>query len=456
MGELFKKRLPGYITLLLFILIWSGFIYFLVSIFSKKENMEWRPDTSDNEKLERTKNRGTAISVLLTTSSIIQALLLNNGASSIPLLLFYGFFTAATLGYLGDQGFGTDDGFSMPAIAEEVNSSKPKGLLKVGASLRYIFGKLRSNEFWRYLITVFLDMFISMPIQSVIVEVSQNIINLLKISTSVGLGFGPLTFLVNQIIKQFDNILQSFVGFITFLAYTNDTRFMWAYPGKDIDRNKLISTPTIKLATSISAVIYLVANISKTSNKSNVFQIGIPLVDSLGRKLMFVLVAITLLTIGSSDYFPFMNPEKEVQYDIVPNGDGDHKKNSFWDKGIKQTKCNPETKTYEEFKEIKFNVYKNYEIDKFRDYDKWLSGLIIFSIILIFGIAIPFFPTKWIYDSDNFSNASLFKFIIVMSICLGIISLLAFLSAMGPSTEEMRIANKKKVDITESTGNACE
>lgn len=456
MYELFKKRLPGYIVILIFVIIWSLFVYFIVDIFKKKENMEWRPDSTDNEKLDRTKNRGTAISVLLTTSSIIQAILLNNGASSVPLLLFYGFFTAATLGYLGDQGFGTDDGFSMPSVAEEVNSSKPKGLLKVGASLRYIFGKLRSNEFWRYLITVFLDMFISMPIQSVIVDVSQNMISALKISTSIGLGFGPLTFLVNQIIKQFDNILQSFVGFITFLAYTNDTRFMWAYPGKDIDRNKLISTTTIKLATSISAVIYLVANISKTTNDSNLFQVGIPLVDNLGRKLMFVLIAISLLTIGSSNIFPFMNPDTEVQYDIIPNGNGDYKRNSFWDKGIKKTGCNPETKSYEEFKEIKFNVYKNYEIDKFSDYDKWLSGLIIFAIILILGVAIPFLPTKWIYDIKDYKNASLFKFIVILIICLGIISLLAFLSAMGPSTEEMRVANDKKVGNKESISDNCD
>ena len=32
------------------------------------------------------------------------------------------------------------------------------------------------------------------------------------------------------ICNNFDNILQSIVGFGTFTAYTNDTRFNWAYP----------------------------------------------------------------------------------------------------------------------------------------------------------------------------------------------------------------------------------
>ena len=322
----FKQRAPGYLAIIIMIAIWVSFITYIVKIMKDDKNKGWRPDSTDNEKLDRTRNRGTAISMLLTASSLIQAMLLNGGASSVSLLLFYGFFTAATFGYLGDQGFGTDDGYSMPAIAGDIDSKKPKKLVKIGASLRYMFGKLRSPEFWRYLITVFLDMFISMPIQSVIVDVSAPMINALKSSVHVGLGLAPLTFIVKQIIKQFDNILQSFVAFITFLAYTNDTRFMWAYPGKDIEPSKLISTPTIKLATSIAAVVYLIANISKSASKNNLFQVGLPLVDRLSRKLMFVMGAILLLTLGSSDYFPFMNPEKEVQYNIVPNKDGDYRK----------------------------------------------------------------------------------------------------------------------------------
>ena len=81
-------------------------------------------------------------------SAIIQMILKSSGANESALLNMYGFIFAAVLGYMGDQLFGTDDGYS---------------LWKKSASsgMKFTLGSLVTSKFMRYLITVFLDMFIS-------------------------------------------------------------------------------------------------------------------------------------------------------------------------------------------------------------------------------------------------------------------------------------------------------
>ena len=52
-------------------------------------------------------------------------------------------------------------------------------------------------------------------------------------------------------------ILQSIVGFITFQAYTNQTRFNWAYPDPSKPRELRIPPGTIMISTAIAGVVYL-------------------------------------------------------------------------------------------------------------------------------------------------------------------------------------------------------
>ena len=247
-------------------------------------------------------------------SSLIQAILKFFGASPTMLLLLYGFFMASVLGFMGDQGYGTDEGFSLRDIGKKVNDKSIEGL---GAQLKYIFGTLTSSSFWRFIITVFLDMFISSPIQSVIVAVFNPHIELLK-NTIPSLP-KILGSLLNIVIINFDNVLQSFVAFITFLAYANDTRFRWAYPGSDVNPNLLISTSVIKISTAIAGVIYLIANISADFNiiDGATMKVGTSLVDRLDRKMWFVLIMIGLLTLGSLNNDSFLN-KKNNRYDIKP------------------------------------------------------------------------------------------------------------------------------------------
>eukprot|EP01083_Nonionella_stella_P213122 768914_1 len=56
---------------------------------------------------------------------------------------------------------------------------------------------------------------------------------------------------------NYPSILQSIVAFVTFNAYTNQTRFAWAYPNIDLDRELRIPPGTIMLSTAIAGVLYL-------------------------------------------------------------------------------------------------------------------------------------------------------------------------------------------------------
>ena len=306
-----NKTLSYFFILLIYVIIPVIAIAFIMYLFNKKGTNTWLPNVDDDEKITRTSNRGTIISIILTLSSVIQAILKKSGASADVLLVVYGFFMAAVLGYMGDQGFGKDDGFSVGPIARKTDGKASSNLKAFGAKLKYVFGSLYSFEFARYIITVCLDMFISNPLQSIIISLCESTLNVLK-NTAPLLPYG-MSNLLTILIFNFDNILQSFVAFITFLSYANDTRFRWAYPGNDIDPSLLISSGTIKLATAISGIVYLIANIGADFNIINGVQlkVGSSLSDRLDRKTIYVVLVILLLTIGSIEPFPFMNYSNE-------------------------------------------------------------------------------------------------------------------------------------------------
>jgi hypothetical protein len=319
MSNKVKKKIGnqvlGYLTI--FVILIGVPVACIVYVYLKKQDKsvsDWKPNVTDDEKIKRTSDRGTIISIILMLSAFFQATLKGFGASPTMLLLLYGFFMASVLGFMGDQGYGTDEGFSLKEIGQNVKENAIDG---IGAQLKYIFGSLTTSSFWKFIITVFLDMFISAPIQSVIVAVFNPHIQLLK-NTIPSLP-SIIGILLNFVIKNFDNVLQSFVAFITFLAYANDTRFRWAYPGSDINPNLLISTSVIKISTAIAGVVYLIANISADFNiiEGATMKVGTSLVDRLDRKMWFVLIMIGLLTVGSLDQNSFLN-KKNNRYDIKP------------------------------------------------------------------------------------------------------------------------------------------
>ena len=119
--------------------------------------------------------------------------------------------------------------------------------------------------------------------------------------------------------NQADNFMQSIVAFLTFLAYTNETRFNWAYPPSSAKKEDVMPTPTIKLATSIAAICYLVATVPFSNNQVRKLNLsggdwndgpGTSVGDSVSRKFMFVCIAFALLTAGGKKFF-YLDPVED-------------------------------------------------------------------------------------------------------------------------------------------------
>lgn len=159
-------------------------------------------------------------------------------------------------------------------------------------------GSLTTPEFFRYSITVLLDMFISSVIQEILLYKFEEPICELKDSKH-----RYVKFVGNNI----DNILQSLVAIITFYAYTNKTRFLWTYPDNTIPQDKVIQTSTIQLSTVISGVVFLASTFSKLNKMGN----------PIGVKLIFVIIAIVILSLGSVDMMKnFINMIPQQKYSI--------------------------------------------------------------------------------------------------------------------------------------------
>ena len=221
------RKMLGYIFVVTIFVLFLGGIYFMVNLNKDEITHSWKPDVEDETKIKRTENRGTIISMWIMFSAVAQAVMKSCGASETMLLICYGFFMAAIIGFMGDQAFGTDEGYSLMTIGTRAND-KGGRMRGVATRIKYALGRLTSSEFWRYIVTVFLDMFISMPLQSVIVSVCDATIQGLKHTVPLmPMGF---SWWLGTLLNNFDNILQSFVAFITFLAYA-EFPFPQSYAG---------------------------------------------------------------------------------------------------------------------------------------------------------------------------------------------------------------------------------
>tara|TARA_B100000902_G_scaffold368872_1_gene392578 strand:+ start:1357 stop:2997 length:1641 start_codon:yes stop_codon:yes gene_type:complete len=509
-------------TILLAVLV---AIPLMVYFYLSKEGIDgWDKNDSDKEKIKRTSNRGTVISIFLTLMSLVQAVLKGSGAAETPLLLLFGFIFASVIGYIGDQGFGLDDGYSFNDIVKGVregydangrivsftiekttdtsadiavddelkfqnsdndasfkvlannklimtnpgkdlsieektlfkkdntnntfttetkykikitkvsksvssNTKAPLFAQQVGTVIKFIMGKLLKGDFWRYIVTVFLDMFISMPIQIIITILLAPTIDTMNL---VSLSMGPFMRRLTQLLTfNFDNVLQSFVAFITFMAYTNDTRFRWAYPGEVADRGSLISTGTIKLATAVAAGFYLTSVVSTDNVTNTGLKPGSSLVDNLSSKFIYVLFIISLMTIGSS-MLNFMDSFSESKY--YAEMSNEYTKDSFWESG---TEKDPE-RNNDIKKNVTYNIYKRNDFkDKFDIVDDYWKGILVFTIYLLLGFSMPFLPVKFIYG-DKLSNASWFKFTMSIVVVMTFVVIIFLFTLASPDTEDLK------------------
>jgi len=216
-----------------------------------------------SEEEDREKNRGLLVSLLSAfLINLVGSIMARKGVPDGYIVLNYGFVLSPVIGYLLDVGVATEEG---------LRKTKRGGL---GGAM-YAMGSLASPTFFRYIITVFLDMFISNPIQDVIKLYFMDAKNSIPNNF---LGYGQ------TVRRNFASLLQSIVGVATFQAYTNDTRFRWAYT--DGEKEGRVANDVIMLATAVAASLFMAYNV--------------PGAESLNRRVPFAMFAIFLLSIGNS------------------------------------------------------------------------------------------------------------------------------------------------------------
>jgi len=305
------NKLVVYLVLASPIIAVLATIGYLGYLTSDKKNFETEGGT-EAEIVKRTSNRGTLVSLVSAILlNIIGAIMASNNVPEGMILINYGFILGPVIGYLLDIGIGTDEGF---------------GLFKKNPVdwFLYMMSNLMDSKFARYIISVLLDLFISDPIMSVMKNVAT------PLTKNISNREGKYSNFVGQ---NFPSILQSIVGFITFNAYTNQTRFNWAYASENLPKEKRINPFTISLVVALAASVYTIVN--KDS-------------EDRGMKLMYSIVAIGILYA--------LNNFNKME---APLATGD-----------------------EEKKELEVNMVNG------------IIGLVIFIGFLMYGLVLPFLNAK--------------------------------------------------------------
>ena len=219
-----------------------GSVFFIIWLLSTPENWETNSDATDAEVLDRESSRGLFVSVVIAIlMNIIGALMFYIRVSESLVVTNYGFILGPVIGYLLDQGVGTDAGFRHFMQTE---------------GFGFTFASLIDGNFVRYIVTVLLDLFISNPLQDVLKQQVKKIgvIDSLKDQH----GKSPLLIKYDGfVLLNFPSILQSIIAFITFNAYTNQTRFAWAYASSTLDRELRISPGTMMLCGALAGILFL-------------------------------------------------------------------------------------------------------------------------------------------------------------------------------------------------------
>lgn len=236
----------------------AGAVLLIISLIKSKDNWSTSKKSPADKIDKRTANRGMFVSIISAVIlSVVGGIMAGIKVPQTMIITNYGFILGPVIGYMLDIGIGTDVGFDL--------FKKDKLLW-----LKYILASLTNSKFLRYSVTVLLDLFISDPIQDVLRTqlgpIRESMMNEGKYSKMVA--------------DNLPSIIQSIVGFITFNAYTNQTRFNWAYPSENLPNEDKMSTFLVGLSTAIAGCLYLVHN-KNASDK--------------GIKLVYVLAAITML-----------------------------------------------------------------------------------------------------------------------------------------------------------------
>lgn len=220
-----------------------GAMGYLIWLIANSDNWKTNEGASGKEITDRETKRGVFVSIVIAfLLNIIGAFMFYIKVKEHLVVTNYGFVLGPVIGFMLDQGIGKDDGFRD---------------FMTSAGFSYTFSSLISGNFARYIITIFLDLFISNPLQDVLKSqaIELGVIEVLNNPRGKKYKYGIAYDLF--VAMNYPSILQSIIAFITFNAYTNQTRFKWAYPDNDVNRELRIPPGTIMLSTAIAGVLYL-------------------------------------------------------------------------------------------------------------------------------------------------------------------------------------------------------
>ena len=206
----------------------------LYKIFVNKEDYVI-PEDDEELSIKRQENRGMTTSLIValvfgTFSTLINTMSKVHLPTSTALLSL---FLGNTVGFLMDNAIGTNQGLKI--FQEEGFTS----------GIKNMFSSLASGKYLRYIVTVLLDVFVA----------------LLLLDTTYKALIKLPYFGCNNFTKSVANgLVASIIGIITFNAFTNQTRFLWAYPDTSLGKQNTIPSFTILMINIVMAIVYLRAD----------------------------------------------------------------------------------------------------------------------------------------------------------------------------------------------------
>lgn len=336
-----RKGAQSFLTTTIFILpifLFMFFINHIYEIWNTKDYWCYDPNHRTDLLIIRRYKRAELAGIVMVFSGIIQSLMIKYGADSQLVFIFYGFIFTSILNFAINQ-LTSDAGYKL-------YKNNPK------IALRYVLGQFTTSVFGRNLISIFLDLFIQMPLQPVL-EYFGNAYMSSFIAGKTGFSILdeiPLfSYIIKKISNNIDVICRSLLQFLTSYSYGKDLLIYWVDPPISLLRNRLVEPFAIKLAILITGTIFMLTNFYTKSKYS------------LSSFVITIVAFISLV------------------FKLEP-----------------QTKFIEEIKIVEERNElIKKKVLKENTLEKPKDIEKkWKLGFAIFAILFFIGFVIPFNVTK--------------------------------------------------------------
>ena len=219
------------------IIILAG-ISLVVGVLTEKKF--WKTSEADPDEIKnRIAQRGLIASAITTiVFGFVNGIMTVRNQVNVPTYqALIGMVLSGLMGFVLDNAIATEEGCSILNGSGDI----PK-MENLGESLKFGFSSIYSPKLPRYIITIILDVFISLIMIDAIMKYSRNWYFFRRHQSLNGI------------------ITMAFVGFTTFLAYTNATRLQWAYPPTDITYSTFEYIPTIVilLSTIMASMIFLI------------------------------------------------------------------------------------------------------------------------------------------------------------------------------------------------------